>query len=377
VHNTFDDSVRFFPHMRPRHRLEGNLKCGLELRTQAPAEARLCARLVSFPVLSRALHGPRLVSPMMQGSALPCTLLTSTSHAVCHRPNVAQATLTRCAAAPSLPRRAVRLNTERKSVTQRRRRSHVLAPSRVRPVARLAQSPHVPPVAVSGLTLAGVMLTVMWTCVPAVRSLGASLAVVLAVHWTVFVPIAAPFAVALLYRVWTHGDKLIALQTDEAEREQRLTKDAAEREQRLTKDAAEREQRLTKDATEREQRLTDLMKGTQADAAVLRAEMKVDAAEREQRLTDLIKGTQADAAEREQRLTDLIKGTQADAAEREQRMERSVTQWVEHTTYAVSAHASSARTAAEAATAAAQNAQAAAVAAQAAAAAAQAPSSTT
>ena len=237
----------------------------------------------------------------MQGSALPCTLLTSTYRAVCHRPNVAQATLTRRAAAPSLTRGAVRLNTERKSVTQQRRRGHVLALSRVRPVARLAQSPHVPPVAVSGLTLAGVMLTVLWTCVPAVRSAWASLAVVLATQWTVFVPIAAPFAAALFYRVWTHGDKLTAFQTDTAERFR---------------------------------------------------EMKVDAAEREQRMTK-------------------------DAAEREQRMERNVTQWVKHTTYAVSAHASSARTAAEAATAAAQNAQAAAVVAQAAAAAAQAPSSTT
>ena len=248
----------------------------------------------------------------MQGSALPCTLLTSTYRAVCHRPNVAQATLTRRAAAPSLTRGAVRLNTERKSVTQQRRRGHVLALSRVRPVARLAQSPHVPPVAVSGLTLAGVMLTVLWTCVPAVRSAWASLAVVLATQWTVFVPIAAPFAAALFYRVWTHGDKLTAFQTDTAERFREMKVDAAEREQRLTKDAAEREQRLTKDA-----------------------------------------------------------------AEREQRMERNVTQWVKHTTYAVSAHASSARTAAEAATAAAQNAQAAAVVAQAAAAAAQAPSSTT
>jgi len=269
-------------------------------------------------------------SSSAQRSALPCTLLTSTSRAVCHRPNVAQATLTRCAAAPSLPRRAVRLSTERKSVTQRRRRGHLLALSRVRPVARLAQSPHVPPVAVSGLTLAGVMLTVLWTCVPAVRSAWSSLAVELAAQWTVSVPIAAPFAVALLYRVWTHGDKLTAFQTDTAERFREMKADTAERFR----------------------------------------EMKVDAAEREQRLTDLIKGTQADAAEREQRLT-------KDAAEREQRMERSVTQWVEHTTYAVSAHASSARTAAEAATAAAQNAQAAAVAAQAAAAAAQAPSSTT
>ena len=341
MHHTFDDSVRFFQHMRPRHCLEGSLNCGLELRTQAPAEARLCSRLVSFPVHSCSLHGPRLVSPMMQGSALPCTLLTSTYRAVCHRPNVAQATLTRRAAAPSLTRGAVRLNTERKSVTQQRRRGHVLALSRVRPVARLAQSPHVPPVAVSGLTLAGVMLTVLWTCVPAVRSAWASLAVVLATQWTVFVPIAAPFAAALFYRVWTHGDKLTAFQTDTAERFREMKVDAAEREQRLTKDAAEREQRLTKDAAEREQRLTDLIKGTQADAAV-----------REQRLTK-------------------------DAAEREQRMERNVTQWVKHTTYAVSAHASSARTAAEAATAAAQNAQAAAVVAQAAAAAAQAPSSTT
>ena len=269
---------------------------------------------------------------MRGGSALPCWLTPTslTAHAACHRPNAAQATLAFPAAAPLLHRVAVRLNTQRQSfslhVTQRRRRGHLHSPSRVRPVDRLAQPQHVPPVAASWLTFVGVVLTALWSFEPAVRSMWASLATVLATHWTVFVPIAAPLTVALLYRVWTHGDKLTAFQTDIAESFR---------------------------------------------------ELKADAAEREQRLAILIKGTQADAAEREQRLTIPIKGTQADAAEREQRMERSVMNWVEHTTSAVSAHASSARTAAHAAAAAAQNAQVAAVAAQAAAAATQAPYSIT
>ena len=85
---------------------------------------------------------------------------------------------------------------------QQRQRTRLNASSQ-RPVGSEAQPQGVQPLVSGWLAWTAVVFTALWLLVPAVRTVCSSAAEVVATHWTVFVPMAVPFAPALLYRLWT------------------------------------------------------------------------------------------------------------------------------------------------------------------------------